>query len=99
MSDETPKGLMLEIANAHDDHFRWRVAAACVKVAKRIIDDGTVNPEMAYRAIWNWTEVGEVMARFLIIGLGGTTMVDDETLENTVHMNWSYLAAGMPAKE
>ena len=99
MSEEAPKGLMLDIAHAHDDNFRWRVAAACVKVAKKIIDTGGAETEMAYRAIWDWTSVGEVMTRFLVLATGTTPSVDDDTLAGLVEFNWSYLAAGMPAKE
>ena len=85
-----PEGLMLAIANAHDDAFRWKVAAAVVQVATVKLESDA-DDTFAKRAIYQWTEIGEVFARYLAIGRSmppdGT---DDEILE-AVRRSWDTL--------
>ncbi len=95
---EAPKGLMLAIANAHDDNFRWRVAAACVKIASSRLESAP-DDAVLQRVVWEWTAFGEAMARFLAIAKGVTPEIGDDQLAVAVDMNWNYVAAGMPAKE
>ena len=102
---EAPEGLMLAIANAHDDALRWRVAAACVEVGRALLLEGlesTMTDQeraLAYRAIWDWTTVGEVMARYLAIGLKMTPQIKDDDLLMITRSSWPQVAAAMPPKE
>lgn len=87
---EAPEGLMLAVANAHDDTFRWKVAAAVVQVASgRLADDP--DDAFAKRAIYNWTEVGEVFARYLAIGLDLPSTVPDDDILSLVSKSWDTL--------
>jgi hypothetical protein len=96
---------MLAIANAHDDEFRWKVAAAVVKHAELILESDNItvedneNNDRARYAIWHWTEVGEVFARYLGITKGITPASSDDDIFDAVRRSWDSLAAGMPAKE
>jgi hypothetical protein len=105
---DAPEGFMLLIANAHDDQFRWRCAAACVQVAavkqvtSRIKEDGgptEAEVALAGRAVWDWTTVGEVAARYVAIAREMPITVNDEQLRDAIESGWQTIAAGMPAKE
>jgi len=81
---------MLDIAVAHDDQFRWKVAAACVKVAAIKLD---VDPDDAFakKAIYQWTEIGEVFARYLAIGTGMPPTATDDAIQEAVLQSWDTL--------
>jgi len=81
---------MLRIAWAHDNDFRWKVAAAVVQVATVKLED---DPEDAFakKAIYQWTDIGEVFARYLALGkLMPDNGSDDEILE-AVQQSWDTL--------
>jgi hypothetical protein len=92
-----PEGLMLDIANAHDDTFRWRVAAAVVQVATIRLEKD-VNDAFAKKAIYQWTEVGEVFARYLAVGRGMPPNGTDEEIKEAVRRSWDTLE-GVPDAE
>jgi hypothetical protein len=92
--DEPLEGLMLDVAHAHDDHFRWRVAAAAVEHAKNI--DATEYRGDVSAAIWRWTEVGEVVSRSLAVALKMDPLASDDDIREAVQENWSLIMAGMP---
>ena len=98
MSDDTPKGLMLDIASAHDDQFRWKVAAAAVQVAT-IKLESNINDPFSQWVVYRWTEAGELFARYLGVGRQMPPDGTDEEIKEAVRRSWDTLAAGMPAKE
>ena len=87
---DAPEGLMLAIANAHDDQFRWRCAAAVVEVATIKLES---DPEDAFsrKAIYQWTEIGEVFARYLAIGRKMPSNPTDDELAQAVRQSWDTL--------
>ena len=87
---EAPEGLLLAIANAHDDAFRWKVAAAVVEVATGKL---TLDPDDAFarRAIYEWTAIGEVFARYLAVGTKMPAGTADETIIEAVTNCWDML--------
>jgi hypothetical protein len=88
--DEPLEGLMRDVAHAHDDMFRWKVAAAVVTVATARLD-ADKDDAFAKKAIYNWTEVGEVFARFLAVGKGMLPGVPDEIITDAVSTHWDTL--------
>jgi hypothetical protein len=87
---EAPEGLMLAVANAHDDAFRWRVAAAVVEVATANLGLDE-NDAFSKKAVYEWTTVGEVFARHLAIGRKMAPTATDEEVVQAVRQSWASL--------
>jgi hypothetical protein len=79
--------------NDHD--FLWRVAGACVSVAGTVLatpDAAKAAKDLAKKAIWEWTEIGLVAARYLVYVSGLTPDTDDAHLIAALSAAWPHLS-------
>jgi hypothetical protein len=103
VTDEQPVGYLKGAMDLNDHQLRWKISGAVIEHAKNLIDrndeGGTIGPEDAMRAIWEWETVGEVFARYLIFGLKVSPESSDEAILEDVARSWDHIMGGMPDRE